>query len=807
MSFSLSGSTITQSGTDADLSGLSGIAGVTTLAEGSASKPYTTYSIGDRRLTIDGTLSHDPASEMLVIGDGISGASVLVNSGTYNYGITTVFSGFTQRSTDLGLVITRISNSNFDQPVFDVNGSGTFNWNGGVINTGGTFYFRASSTVTINDAVINIQNPNGGQLFRSFTTNLNVNGLKKIGGAVLLYSSPASFAGYEPIHSDLSPQSSGRQDYSLLFYGNSTAITVEDFKGFGNPNDIGYIDNGGAILKNPLNGSSTTIGGWLSGSRSDTYIRTTKDVEFSFVDNLGAVVSPKVYAVDVDSGNRKDQNGNNDLADKVYSSTAVSGSASADVITGIYNALNTQNDIMDVRFTGDVASFKFAEYSRALSSTSVNLKGNGAALVNWILFPDTLVTQSVRATVDAYSTLDDSLELYDRAKSNLCTNFAGQVATFVTRSGNATDAGAYNVNIDATAGVAFAISGNTITINTGAFTGDMTTTGVITLLNGATFIGTRTDANGTIAPSVTYALQLPNIIAGSRYQIYNVTSATELDNDVLASGGVDETYTKGTDYTAGDTGRYRVTYQSGAGAKEFIEGTFTFPADSAVNSLPVAQVDDAVYVANGIDGSSLTSLFSADFVANEIDIIAATNFQGTGLYAYFVYVTTTAAGIAGFAGGFTAFDQANYRVNVAILDAYLNNNTTTNIVQIDNVRIYRSDGAYPARNPTTGGGGIDVVWRNQIFIAETGVSGLTSAESTKLLSLDTANLDAAVSSRSTFDATAQDVTTDAASRDASKADISTLATLASLAGVEADLEKINGGVQKSSKLIPYSGDL
>ena len=519
MSFSLSGSIITQSGTDADLSGLSGISGVTTVAQGAASKPYTVYSIGDRRLTINGTLSHNPAIEQLVIGDGISGASILVNSGTYNYGITTVFSGFTQRSTELGLVITRISNSNFDQPVFDVNGSGTFNWNGGVINTGGTVYFRSGSAVTINDAVINIQNPNGGQLFRSFTTNLNVNGLKKIGGAVLLYSSPASFKGYEPIHSDLSPQSSGRQDYSLLFYGNSTPITVENFKGFGNPVDLGYIDGGGAILKNPLNGSSTTIGGWLSGSRSDTYTITTKDVDISFVNDLGAVVNPKVYAVDVNSGNRKNQQGNNDLADKVYSSTAVAGATSLEVTTGIYNAINTQNDIMDVRFTGDVASFKFAEYSRALSNTSINLKGNDAAVVEWILFPDTLITQSVRATVDAYSTLDDSLEFYDRAKSNLVTNFAGQIATFVTRSGNLTDAGAYNVNIDATAGVAFAISGNTITIKTSTFVGDMVTTGVITLLNGATFNGTRTDANGTVAPLVFFTIT--GLVVGCEVRLYD----------------------------------------------------------------------------------------------------------------------------------------------------------------------------------------------------------------------------------------------------------------------------------------------
>jgi hypothetical protein len=470
MAFNLSGSTITQTGTDSDLSGLAAITGVTTITEGDVLKPHNTYSIGDRRLVIDGTLSHDPASELLIIGDGISGESILVNVGTYNYGITTVFSGFTQRSTELGLVITRISNSNWAQPVFDVSGSGTFNWNGGIINTGGTFYFRDSSTVTINDAIINIKNPHLGQLIRSFTTNLNVNGLKKIGGGVILYVSPSSFEGYEPIHSDLSPQGVGRQDYSLLFYGNSTPMTVKDFKGFGNPIDISYIDNGGAKLENPLNGSSTTIGGWLSGTRSDTYIITTKNIDISFVDDLGSIINPKVYAIDINSGNRKDQNSNNDTQDKVYESTAVSGTTSIEVISGIYNAVNVQNDIMDVRFTGDVATFKFAEYSRVLSGTGVNLKGNGTASVDWILFPDTLITQTIKSTVDAYSTLDNAQELYDRAKANLYDNFEGESEVTVGRVGALVDGKNLIFTMNQT-GTAYNLTGSTVTFASPSYIG------------------------------------------------------------------------------------------------------------------------------------------------------------------------------------------------------------------------------------------------------------------------------------------------------------------------------------------------
>ena len=46
---------------------------------------------------------------------------------------------------------------------------------------------------------------------------------------------------------------------------------------------------------------------------------------------------------------------------------------------------------------------------------------------------------------------------------------------------------------------------------------------------------------------------------------------------------------------------------------------------------------------------------------------------------------------------------------------YLNNNTSTNIKQIDNVRLFKSDNSYPVREPTTGGGGIDVNWRNTVY--------------------------------------------------------------------------------------------
>jgi len=87
-----------------------------------------------------------------------------------------------------------------------------------------------------------------------------------------------------------------------------------------------------------------------------------------------------------------------------------------------------------------------------------------------------------------------------------------------------------------------------------------------------------------------------------------------------------------------------------------------------------------------------------------------------------------------------------------LLNVFIDNATSTNIWQNDNVRIFREDGNYPVKNPaTSGGGGVDIVWRNQIFIAETGVSGLTATESSTLLAIPTNPLLTNDSRLDTFD--------------------------------------------------------
>ncbi len=281
---------------------------------------------------------------------------------------------------------------------------------------------------------------------------------------------------------------------------------------------------------------------------------------------------------------------------------------------------------------------------------------------------------------------------------------------------------------------------------------------VILNVSNDTTIVTNTGPSITInLPAITYTLAIPNIVNGSRFQIYNVTQATELTNS-LSSGGISEVYIKDTDYTAGDVGRYRITYQSGVTAKEDLTGEFVFGSITATNSLPINQIDDAIYIAYGLDGSASTR-FTADYVNNEIDVTIVANFSGAELYSWWVYNTTTVQGIQEYFGGVTAVDLANVRFNNSVVSIMLDKTTSSNVYQTDNIRLYREDLVYPVKNPTSGGGAIDIVWRNQVYVIETDTSGLTSAESLKLLAIPTDpilttdvrldNLDATISSRTT----------------------------------------------------------
>jgi hypothetical protein len=232
--------------------------------------------------------------------------------------------------------------------------------------------------------------------------------------------------------------------------------------------------------------------------------------------------------------------------------------------------------------------------------------------------------------------------------------------------------------------------------------------------------------DGTITVVLPQAqASITGIVTGSRLLVYNETKTALVSNAIVAGTSFSLAYTNGTTFSTGDVVRVTVEYQSGVTAKQ----TFLASAIATATgwSILAEQVDDSIYIGYGHDGSTLTSKFTADYTDSEIDITFATNWYASEMYSWFVYNKTTQLGIHS-----SAFLVAQDAANL-ILSGKIDNLTTTNLVQLDNIRLSRPDSTYPVKEPTTGGGGVDVTWKDQILIVSvSSVNALSDAQSAKI---------------------------------------------------------------------------
>jgi len=235
-------------------------------------------------------------------------------------------------------------------------------------------------------------------------------------------------------------------------------------------------------------------------------------------------------------------------------------------------------------------------------------------------------------------------------------------------------------------------SSGLLILNLGA--GDATPT----VLNGPS-------ASTTInAPPITVSA---TILSDSRVQLYNVTQDTEIDN--IFESTTSYSFIITSQATDGDIIRIRVCKLG----YEEVEATAVFSSSSI--GFVINQQADATYTAYGIDGSLVTK-FDPDYIDDDVDLIVGSNFSGAEFYAWWNYNLTTEDGIRYFYGALTSIDEGNIKIDSTVLNLKFDNTTTTNVFQTDNIRIYITDAAYPVENPTTGGGGIDLVWRNQVYV-------------------------------------------------------------------------------------------
>ena len=792
MAFAYANNTITQTGTDTDLSGLTGLTGVTTTTIGA----IITYSLSSSiRLDITGDCLIDPRINELETTRVSSTAIDVTSTGTLTLG-EEIFYGYGSQYTS-GRALNIVGGSNVPWGgIFDI--TGTVNWYGCEVESASGINIYSGATLKIRDGVFisrlgnhTIQQGNAF-IFQAGST-CDIIGLKKtltgslthdnsainILGAIttLNASSISSTGGISPDNRStvLAPVPfSVTSNFKRLHYPIAQCRTSLNY----------FIDC--ATWDTPIALSlayRSNFGGISRYGQAELYRNCNGKITVSGVGLEGA----QLYWKDTNNGGRGTTTATEWLQEYItdreyFATTDVNGEFTQQVLeAAFYNTdpnvgVGTNPPVDDRTETGH--KITFLGYKYGYGTFSIEFQGNTivAAEATTPVTEDGNITEKDKLIVDMYLEIDTSAKLYDRAASFLEDNLGIYLDFVVLKFGNLIDAGSYDVVIDATAFDAFDLTGNVITIKATEFTGDMTTTGIITLLNGATFIGVRTDANGTIYPDLN--VSITGVVANSRLQVFNMTTGLEVVNDFVFTTSYTATYPEGVGYSNGDVIRVRLTNADTLG---YLGYETTVIAGTTGWSALANQELDTTYNNMGIGGSNVLK-FSSDYVGNDIELSVASNFTVAEFYSYWVFNLTTAEGIRNFFNSVVAVNDANIMIDTDIMSLYFDSTVFQSVRQTDNRRLYRKDGLYPVRQPTTSGYGLDVTWQNEIFVVEIDVAvpSLTPAE--------TANLAEITSVKTTTDqitfvgndikATLDGelVTTDTASRDASKANVSGLST-------------------------------
>lgn len=266
-------------------------------------------------------------------------------------------------------------------------------------------------------------------------------------------------------------------------------------------------------------------------------------------------------------------------------------------------------------------SLRAVNYDSQISVSSITAEDTYDP--NIVIFSDDDIQEPDKNVVDAYTEINTSARLHDRAKADLFDNFAGETTKFVTLNGDEANLGSFDLTIDATASQAYLRSGTTlITIKASTYTGDITTSGTVTEVNGATVAGTVTDVNGTRFPA--RFLTMPNVDDGVRVtadhvQFFTVDTATDVDtvNDTITLGndinGDAPAFASAVPYTL-----VRLTAASG--------GTLPNSSTNQIRNWDAENGGGAYYAT--ISGSDITLYPGLPGVTTAIDL----NSAGTGTF-------------------------------------------------------------------------------------------------------------------------------------------------------------------------------
>lgn len=250
---------------------------------------------------------------------------------------------------------------------------------------------------------------------------------------------------------------------------------------------------------------------------------------------------------------------------------------------------------------------------------------------------------------------------------------------------------------------------------------------------GITFSTSTAGGSITVTtPAIYQSVTVNGLVSGSRLQIFDTTNNVELANVIT---GTSHTWTDPNPATGNRNIRVRIAYVSGTTAKQFIEaaiGTAGTGSSNAAVTYLANQVDDPVYIANGIDGSTVTGITITDSIDRMIINIGGGSVSWPQIYAYNVWWLHTAAGIIDDGAIITAVDTANYRVT----GFKIRNSSTVPLSITGGYGVDTATGSVASLIDQAGSTG-NIYQTPDVVIAYATGSGLSPAESAKLMSLNT----------------------------------------------------------------------
>jgi len=533
MPFTQSGTVITQTGTDANLSGMSSLAGVTV----SSRLSHTEYDIGANRLVINGDLTiAGAAREQFVFrgDDPHNQVDIQVNSGgsltlgefeanPLDYDFQDYIPAI-QESINPNAIGFSVTNG------FLEDGRGQAGRRASLwVQSGASFscYARTwnvASFGTGETATIDIQNSTMTFHASAYMYGPNV---------TLINSTYNGFSFVSPVGYDNISNNTLMSSAVFNFSSSTPSPTVYTIANIRDLNGLDLFNSGTS------NASLVTSDGIAINleTGSDQQYSTTasrewnaflrREIGFNTANADGSVLNTaKVFyvgaagtetVVDVDSVGRHEFTFE-------FATIRALGGVVQPYVFFTKNA-DTTDDLIDVRAI---------EYRKSiLENNDVSLRGLNRLEVTLPLLPDFLVTEQDSAIVAGYTSIDSSAQFYDRAKLFLFDNYDGETATIVTRSVNEIDAGSSDVVIDPSAASVFDYDGSTITIRATAYSGSIRTTGTVTLMGAATVSGAIIDS---VADSI---LSFSGI---DSWSVYETQSDADANIGALGSGAGSQNY-------------------------------------------------------------------------------------------------------------------------------------------------------------------------------------------------------------------------------------------------------------------------